>query len=152
MVIICRILVRRAAYLLLAVVLSASGALADGKINVDKNRIAIKGYDPVAYFTESKPVRGKPEYKTKWHDASWMFSSAENLDKFKGDPDKYSPRYGGFCALAVASGRKADIDPTAWSIVNGRLYLNYNRQSRESWREHTAENIDKADRKWPTMN
>ena len=143
---------RRVALSLLVLALSATGALADGEVNINPEKVAIKGYDSVAYFTEGKPVKGKPEFRTEWRDANWWFSSAENLDRFKGDPEKYSPRYGGFCALAVAMGTKADIDPQAWSIVDGRLYLNLSTTFREQWQQHASENIRKADKNWAKMN
>lgn len=142
----------RVAFPFLFVALTGASALADGEVNVDKQKIAIKGYDPVAYFTEGKAVKGKPEFKVTWHDAAWLFSSAENRGRFKADPEKYSPRYGGFCALAVAAGQKVDIDPEAWSIVDGRLYLNYNSKFRDQWRQNLAENIRRADDKWSAMN
>ena len=86
---------------------------------------AIKGYDPVAYFTEGKPVEGSSDFTAEFDGATWYFASAQNRDAFVADPDKYAPQYGGYCAYAVANGSTAKIDPEAWSVVDGKLYLNY---------------------------
>lgn len=123
-----------------------------GPMNVGPDKIAIKGYDPVAYFTEGKATKGRPEFEFVWQDAKWRFASAANRDLFRGDPEKYGPRYGGFCALGVAKGAKFDIDPDAWTIVSGRLYLNYDRGSRDEWRKNADVNIRDADQKWPATN
>ena len=88
---------------------------------------AIRGYDAVAYFTESKPVRGNKDYVVEWNGARWYFASAENRDRFEADPNKYAPQYGGYCAWAVANGYTASTDPGAWSIKDGKLYLNYSK-------------------------
>ncbi len=86
---------------------------------------AIHGYDPVAYFVDGKPQPGKAEFEFEWKGAKWRFVTAEHRDAFKKAPDKYAPQYGGYCAYAVSQGRLVDIDPSAWSIVEGKLYLNY---------------------------
>ena len=83
------------------------------------------GYDVVAYFTEGKPVEGDSKYATEYKGADWQFSSQENLDIFNSDPDKYVPQYGGYCAWAVSQGYTASGDPLQWSVVNDKLYLNY---------------------------
>ncbi|MGB7413736.1 MAG: YHS domain-containing (seleno)protein, partial [Thermosynechococcaceae cyanobacterium] len=88
-----------------------------------ENGIAIRGYDPVAYFTESQPVQGKSEFAYDWKGATWHFASAEHRDLFSGEPAKYAPQYGGYCAWAVKEGTTAPIDPQAWKIVDGKLYL-----------------------------
>lgn len=125
---------------------------AQSKVNVGPGKLAIKGYDPVAYFTERRPVKGKPEFEAAWQDAVWHFASAENRDRFRAEPGKYSPRYGGFCALGIAKGAKFDINPEAWSIVEGKLYLNYDTGIRDEWRQNTADHIREADRKWAVVN
>jgi len=87
--------------------------------------LAIKGYDPVAYHKEGKPVKGSNKFELKWKDATWRFASTEHRDLFRADPEKYAPRYGGYCAWAVAQGTTASVDPkNAWKIVDGKLYLN----------------------------
>jgi hypothetical protein len=125
---------------------------AQSKINVGPGKLAIKGYDPVAYFVEQRPVKGKPEFEVAWQDAVWLFASAENRDRFRAEPEKYSPRYGGFCALGIAKGAKFDINPEAWSIVEGKLYLNYDTGIRDEWRQKSADFIREADRKWAGVN
>jgi hypothetical protein len=123
-----------------------------GSMNVKADKVAIKGYDPVAYFTAGKATKGKPDIELAWQDAKWHFASAENRELFRADPEKYSPRYGGFCALGIAKGVKFDVDPDAWSIVGGRLYLNYDKGAREEWRKNAAENIRAADEQWQATN
>lgn len=110
---------------------------------------AIRGYDPVAYFSQAKPVKGSNQYALEWNGASWHFTSAENRDRFQADPKKYAPQYGGYCSYAVANGYTASTDPQAWSIVNGKLYLNYSLGVRESWRQDIPGYISQANNNWP---
>lgn len=112
---------------------------------------AIRGYDPVAYHTEDKPVAGKRAHRVEWKGATWSFASAENKALFEGDPEKYAPRYGGYCAWAVSQGYTASIDPDAWSIVDGKLYLNYSLGVREQWSGDIPGNIAKGDANWPKL-
>jgi YHS domain-containing protein len=114
--------------------------------------IAVGGYDPVAYFTAAKPVPGKPEF-THVHDgATWRFASAANRDMFVADPTKYAPQYGGYCAWAVSSQNyTAKGDPNAWSIVGGKLFLNYNKDVQKTWEQNTASNISLANGHWPKV-
>lgn len=109
---------------------------------------AIHGYDPVAYFTASKAVKGSPEFSFQWKAATWYFSSQKNLDSFKADPEKYAPQYGGYCAYGASNGYKAPTEPEAWSIVNGKLYLNYNVEVRKDWIAEQEERIKRADEYW----
>ena len=117
--------------------------------NVDWKGVAIKGYDPVAYFTEGKPVKGSADHELAWEGAKWRFASATNQEMFQADPDKYAPRYGGYCAYGVAVGGLYNIKPEAWSIVDGVLYLNKNLRIRETWRQDIPGYIEKADANWP---
>ncbi len=109
---------------------------------------AIKGYDAVAYHTQSKPVEGSKEFTVEWNDATWRFSSAENRDLFKADPTKYAPQYGGWCAYAMAQGKKVNIDPEAWKIVDGKLYLNYSKKVQADWSKDIPGYVTKADAEW----
>ena len=111
--------------------------------------VAIKGTDPVAYFQKGEPVRGKSEFSYKWGNAFWHFSSAENRDLFASNPQKYAPQYGGFCAWAVSQGYTAPIDPNAWKIVAGKLYLNFDKNIQKRWERDIPGNIAKADNNWP---
>jgi len=112
---------------------------------------AIQGYDPVAYFTQSQPVKGSKEFSFTHADQTWYFASAENLEVFKSNPEKYAPQFGGYCAYGMSRGYKAKTDPDAWTIVNGKLYLNYNVDVRNLWNEKQSEFIDKASTNWPTV-
>jgi len=120
-------------------------------------RLSIGGYDPVAYFTDGKPVPGKTEFEYVWHDARWRFASAAHRDLFIKDPEHYAPQYDGYCAmgiagLAVAAPHKDTVDPEAWAIVDGKLYLTHTmRTMEERWRLNTAENIKRADENWSTV-
>lgn len=103
------------------------------QVNTTADNVAIKGFDTVAYFSNSDAVQGNPEFKFVWKGATWLFSSAANLDKFKSDPESFAPQFGGYCSWAVSHGYTADGDPTAWKIVDGKLYFNYNQQVKEKW-------------------
>ncbi|MCD6043545.1 MAG: hypothetical protein K0R40_3148 [Burkholderiales bacterium] len=127
----------------------ASGAQAQG--NVDAAGLALQGYDPVAYFTEGKPVRGKAEFAARHDGATYRFASAANRDAFAAAPAKYAPQYGGYCAFGMASGYKAPIEPDAWTVVDGKLYLNYNRSVRSRWSSDVPGHIRKADAHWPKL-
>jgi len=110
--------------------------------------LAIKGYDTVAYFTDGKPVEGSKEFETTWDGATWRFSSEANLESFESDPEKYAPQYGGYCAWAVSQGTTANIDPKSWTIVDGKLYLNYNEKIQKKWSSNRSALIKKADEEW----
>lgn len=112
---------------------------------------AIRGYDPVAYFTESKPVEGKKAFSHKWKGATWYFASEKNRDLFRADPEKYAPRYGGYCAYAVSQGYIASIVPEAWKIVDGKLYLNFSLGVQQTWEQDIPGYIKSAEEKWPQL-
>lgn len=112
---------------------------------------AIDGTDPVAYFTEGRPVEGSTSFTHEWNGATWRFVSAENRDKFKAAPEKYAPQYGGYCAWAVSKGYTASTDPNAWKIVDGKLYLNYNKDVQKQWEGDIPGNIAAADGNWPKV-
>ena len=112
---------------------------------------AINGYDAVAYFTESKPVRGLEGFSHDWNGSKWLFSSQKNLDLFKADTDKYAPQYGGYCAWAVKEGYKAKTEPNAWTVHNGKLYLNYNKGIATKWGKDKHRYIKTADEIWKKL-
>jgi YHS domain-containing protein len=130
-----------------ALLMIASGAY--GGPNVDPSGLALKGYDPVAYFTDRRPVEGKAEFVARHEGATYRFASAANRDAFAADPAKYAPQYGGYCAYGMASGYKAPIEPDAWTVVDGKLYLNYNPSVRGRWSSDVPGYIRKADGHWP---
>ncbi len=105
---------------------------------------AIQGYDPVAYFSQRKPVEGATAITHTWKNAVWHFSTVANRDSFVANPEKYAPQFGGWCAYGWAQGYPAKIDPDAWSIVEGKLYLNYNREVQQLWDKKQTEYIAKA--------
>lgn len=114
-------------------------------------RLSIGGYDPVAYFTLGKPVRGKAEFEYVWHKTRWRFSSAEHRDLFTKDPERYAPQYDGYCALGAAieaAAHKDSVDPEAWAIVDGKLYLVHSTYWLEQWRQKAREYIKQADKDW----
>ena len=113
--------------------------------------LAVDGYDPVTYFIEGHPVEGRAGLEYKWNGATWRFSSAANLAKFKADPTAYAPRFGGYCAWAVSQGYTAPSDPKAWRIVDGKLYLNYSKDVQRRWAKDTKGNIAKGDANWPKV-
>lgn len=121
-----------------------------GEINTTGG-IAVSGYDAVAYFTEEKPVKGTEAYSATYKDAIFLFSSAENRDAFQASPEKYLPQYGGYCAYGTAAGYKAPIDPSAFTLEGGKLYLNYDESVQQSWRQDIPGYIRKADENWPTV-
>lgn len=110
---------------------------------------AIRGFDPVAYFTVGEPTRGKGKFTTKWQGAIYKFSSAENLALFKSEPNRYAPQYGGYCAYAVSKGATASTEPEAWTIVNGKLYLNFSLSVKKRWSKDIPGNIKAANNNWP---
>jgi YHS domain-containing protein len=113
--------------------------------------VAIRGTDPVAYFTEGRPVEGRSDFTADWNGAEWRFASAENRDRFIADPEAYAPQYGGFCAWAVSQGYTASTVPEAWRIVDGKLYLNYSIGVQKQWEGNIPGNITRADANWPGL-
>jgi hypothetical protein len=118
-----------------------------------ETRLAIRGYDPVAYFTDGAPVPGKSEFEHEWQRSRWRFASAAHRDLFTADPDRYAPQYDGYCAMGVAQGQghKSEVDPEAWAIVDGKLYLTFDRFWLGKWREDISANIKQANENWPTV-
>ncbi len=114
---------------------------------------AIGGYDPVAFFTDSAAVPGNKDFSYEWHGALWTFSSAANLEAFKASPEKYAPQYGGWCAYGTADGdgHLSPTQPDTWTIVDNKLYFNYNMKVKERWMEDQAGYILKADKNWPEL-
>lgn len=112
---------------------------------------AIGGYDPVAYHKENRPVKGDETLALEWRGATWLFASASNRAAFEAEPEKFAPRYGGYCAYAVANGYTAKTDPDAFSLVDGKLYLNYSRRVRRMWDRDVPGNISAADGNWPGL-
>ncbi len=117
----------------------------------EKDGVAIGGYDPVAYFSEMKPVKGSPEFHTGYQGSTFYFATAANRDSFAEHPAKYAPQYGGYCAFGMAKGYKAPIDPAAFTVVGDKLYLNYNGTVRALWVLDIQGYVKKADQNWPDV-
>jgi len=133
----------------LSVMLLLSSALCAQKSPVFiTGNVAIKEYDAVAYFKQRKPVKGNKNFSYSWNGANWYFSSKQNLDSFKTSPQKFAPQFGGYCAYGMAEGHKAPTDPYAWTIVNSKLYLNYNKEVQSLWKQKQNEYIQTAEKNW----
>ena len=132
----------------LALMMLAGAAFA-GDTNLTFHGIAIQGYDPVAYFTDGKPVPGDPAITASHDGAIYQFASEAHKAAFEADPGKYAPQYGGYCAWAVSNGYTAGTDPRAFSISGGKLYLNYSRSVQARWAKDISGNVSKADANWP---
>lgn len=132
--------------------LAATGARAEATPPIfTRDGLAISGADPVAYFTEGKPVIGDPAHSSDWMGATWTFASADNKAAFDAEPERYAPQYGGYCAYAVSRNYTAKIEPEAWTIHEDKLYLNYSRSVRFLWNRAREENIASADANWPAV-
>ena len=138
-------------FLTFVFVLTAVNSYAQKSEVFQKDGLAINGYDPVAFFRQSKAVKGATVYSLEWRDATWRFSSKENLDSFAQSPELYAPQYGGYCAFGMAEGHKAPTEPGTWSIVNGKLYFNYNIKVKQLWVKDTTAYIAKGDVNWPDI-
>lgn len=124
-------------------------ALAAGfDVNATTTDLALRGYDPVAYFTDGKPTEGMVEITAEHNGAIYRFASEEHKTAFLAAPDKYVPQYGGYCAFGLAQGYKFDGDPNVWRIVDDKLYLNLSPKVSEIWQTNIDGNIDMADEKW----
>jgi YHS domain-containing protein len=137
---------------------ASAGAFAAPPINTLKNSVfggntdtAINGYDTVAYFTQSKPVKGTDALATEWQGAKWKFSTQANLDLFKASPEKYAPQYGGYCAYGVTQGALVKVDPDQFSVIDGKLYLNFDADVQAKWKKDTAGYIASANVKFPAL-
>jgi YHS domain-containing protein len=114
-------------------------------------RLALKGYDPVAYFTDAKPTAGKPEYEAVYDGARYRFASARDLELFRSDPDRYAPQYAGSCTAGIAMGVKLEADPEQWVIVDGKLFIFSSASTADSMRADPNGMIAKAQENWKTL-
>jgi len=136
----------------LCLALFASSALADPKPNVDQDGIGLQGYDPVAFFTDGKPVLGEEKFHSNFHGVTYRFASAEHQAMFEKEPAKYEPQFGGYCAYGVAHGHVAPIKVDAFQIVEGRLLMQYNSEVRDTFNKDQQGNLKTADKTWPTLS
>jgi len=137
--------------ILLVVLALPAFAQTKSLLNLDKAGVAIQGYDPVAFFTDGKPVEGKPEFPARHNGALYYFTSKEHRDLFKADPAKYEPAFGGYCAYGVSRNKLVEIDINAFQIVDGRLLLQYSKGVRDDFNKDTKGNLGKANANWPAL-
>lgn len=138
-------------FIISSLLLAACGNPATTKVYSTDNG-AIDGYDPVAFFTDSAAVKGDKAFTTEWNGASWCFSSAENLEAFKANPEKFAPQYGGFCAYGTADGHLSPTQADTWTVLNNKLYFNYNQKVKDRWMQDQKGYIEKADKNWPELS
>jgi hypothetical protein len=133
-----------------AVGMAGQGRPASGPFNATRG-VALNGYDVVAYFEGGKPARGDAAFSYDWQDVTWRFATAARRDAFAKNPAAYAPQFGGFCAYGVSRGYAVDIDPEAWAIEGGKLYLNYSKSVQRTWNQDRPGYIAKAEAQWPTV-
>ena len=138
-------------FLLLASPLHAGVPGSASPINVDAQGLALRGYDPVAYFEDGKPVRGAEKLSASYGGARFLFASESHRKLFLENPRKYIPEYGGFCAVGTSFGEKVDVDPATGKIVNGKLYLNNGPKAQEIFDRDTRNTITRANQNWPRV-
>jgi len=136
---------------IVSILLIASLAYAGYDTETDKNGIILNGYDAVAYVTVSKALEGNPEITAEHNEAIYQFVSEENRDLFVADPEKYVPQYGGYCAFAMARGKKVAVNGEAFHVKDGKTYVNANLRIYKKWKKDIPGNIEKADKKWPEL-
>ena len=130
------------------IALSQLATFAADKSSMKDNTVAINGYDTVAYFTENRAVKGNSEYSYTWNEATWYFSKPENRDLFATNPERFAPQFRGHCAYGLAKGKLVAANPEEWTIVDGKLYMNYNRTFRDQWRQDKSAMVKKANENW----
>jgi YHS domain-containing protein len=132
----------------LAAIAALPAAAGEKMVNAGPDNVAIKGYDTVAYFTDGRAMKGKPQFVYAWNGAQWRFASAAHRDMFASNPERYAPQFGEFCSMGLALGVRAIADPEVWKIVDNKLYLYVSRDGRDKFLQNTPENIKKAEANW----
>ncbi len=137
----------------LVVLLAAPAFAQHGQtaLNITADGLALRGHDPVAYFTEAQAVLGRAEFVATHGGATYRFVTAAHRDLFVASPESYLPQYGGYCAMGVAIGKKLDGDPMLWRVVDGKLYLNVNEDAQRMWLRNPAREIGRADGNWSVV-
>ncbi len=115
-------------------------------------RVALKGYDPVAYFTDGKPEKGSKEFTFAFDDTTYWFKSAAHRDKFAANPEQYAPQFDGYCAIQLSRGHKVEADPEAWTITNGKLYVFSLKKGVPKFRKESVAIAEKANENWPKFH
>jgi YHS domain-containing protein len=120
-------------------------------VNLNDKGLIIEGYDPVAYFTDNKAIKGHPQYNAIYNGAKYWFASSEHAELFKKDPTKYAPQYGAFCGYAVSIGKLRPVNPEIYQIENGRLILQHTQEAFDLFNKDLKKSVEKADMKWPGL-
>lgn len=139
--------------LILPLALALFTTLASAKVlqNLDRSGVAIQGYDPVAFFTDNKPVKGNSQFVSEYNGARYYFASAEHKTAFDKEPAKYEPQFGGYCAYGVSHNNRVPVEIDAYQIVNGRLLMQYDKDVRDKFNKDTQGTLKKADGNWPGL-
>lgn len=140
--------------LIAALILAASSlAFASGKklYNLDKQGVALEGYDAVAFFTDNRPVKGQPQFRSDYDGATYYFASADHKAQFDAAPAKYQPQFGGYCAYGASKGDLVTVEIDAFQIYNGRLLMQYSKSVREKFNKDPENNLKRADQNWPQL-
>ena len=132
------------------VITAVAGSLQE-RVNKGPDEVAIMGYDTVAYFTEGRPMKGEPQFSYSWQDAQWQFVSVKHRNLFAADPERYAPQFGGHCAMALTQDVIKVVDPEAWIISDGKLYLTFSKRGREKFRQDISGNIKKSEGNWAKL-
>jgi YHS domain-containing protein len=143
---------RTLAFVFALATLQLVASAASAQVNRNDTAFAIGGYDPVAYFTDHAAVRGDASHAFEWRGARWLFASEAHRALFAATPERYAPAYGGYCAYAASQGRLVRVDPEAWFVEGGRLFLNYSQDIRRTWLADRARFIRDADARWPELS
>jgi YHS domain-containing protein len=134
---------------------SQTEAFRSKQFNLD-NWVAIKGYDPVAYFTQNKAIKGKKDFSFTYQGINYYFATAGDLQSFQANPAKYEPQYGGWCAYAMGhDGSKVEVDPETFKMINGKLFLFYNRffnNTLKTWNQDEPKLHAQADKNWQNFS
>jgi YHS domain-containing protein len=137
--------------LVLALLTTLLSLTAKDLLNTSWTGSAIKGYDPVAYFTDNKAIEGKSDFQSQLKGATYYFASKEHKDLFDANPEKYLPQFGGYCAYGVSIDKTVNIDPTAFQIIDGKLYLQYSKDILNKFNQDPSGNLQKAQANWPNL-
>ena len=138
--------------ILIAFALLSASAFAGDLVNVSgATKTAVSGYDPVAFFTDSRPVHGLPSISTEYKGATYLFATENHKKLFTATPERYLPQYGGFCAYGVGRGKLVEVDINTWQVRDGKLYLNLNPDILKKFNADIEGNLAKADKNWPAL-
>jgi YHS domain-containing protein len=132
----------------MAVAFCCGNAAAQNMSPIAGQRVALKGYDPISYFTDGKPEKGSSEFTFAFDDTTYLFKNAEHRDKFIVDPERYAPQFDGFCTLQLSRGLKVEADPEAWTITNGKLYVFSGKPGVPIFQEQPVAIAEKAGENW----